>query len=30
MTKDLHTVDFLSQFLPQEGYQEGHTTSLEF
>ena len=29
MTKDLHTVDFLSQFLFLEGYQEGHTTSLE-
>ena len=30
MTKDLHTVDFLSQFLSLEGYQEGHITSLDF
>ena len=26
MTKELHTVDFLSQILSLEGYLEGHTT----
>ena len=25
MTKELHTVDFLSQILSLEGYLEGHT-----